>query len=336
MKKDLIILTGGAGFIGSNLLYALNIRGYTNIIVVDSLGKTEKWKNLRGLDFTEYYEKNRFRELVKEDKISSWNIKTIFHLGACSDTTEDDADYLMNNNFGYTKLLAEAAVKNNIQFIYASSAATYGDGSRGFSDNEEYLETLRPLNIYGYSKHLFDVYAKKTGLLNKITGLKFFNVFGPNEYHKGNMRSFIIKAYEQIIKTGKVKLFKSYNPEYKDGEQLRDFIYVKDAVNMVLFFFDNNILTGIFNIGSGKTTSWNTLVKQVFESVGKKPVIKYIDIPQNIKSQYQYLTKADISKIRKLGYDKDITDFKVAVKDYVVNYLTDNRYIAEKKYRDLK
>jgi ADP-L-glycero-D-manno-heptose 6-epimerase len=331
MKKDLIIITGGAGFIGSNLLYGLNIRGYTNIIIVDSLKKTEKWKNLRGLDFVEYYEKNRFKEMIRSGKLSSWGIKTIFHLGACSDTTEKDADYLMENNFGYTKLLAEEAVKNNIQFIYASSAATYGDGSKGFSDKEDSLESFIPLNIYGYSKHVFDVYAKKTGLLSKITGLKFFNVFGPNEYHKGNMRSFIIKAYEQIIKTGKVKLFKSYNSEYKDGEQVRDFIYVRDAVNMILFFFNNKILTGIFNIGSGTTISWNTLVKEVFQSVDKKPVIKYIEMPVNIKNQYQYYTKADISKIRKLGYDEEISDFKTAVKDYVLNYLSKNKYVAEIK-----
>jgi ADP-L-glycero-D-manno-heptose 6-epimerase len=331
MKKDLIIITGGAGFIGSNLLYGLNIRGYTNIIIVDSLKTTEKWKNLRGLDFVEYYEKNRFKEMIRSGKLSSWGIKTIFHLGACSDTTEKDADYLMENNFGYTKLLAEEAVKNNIQFIYASSAATYGDGSKGFSDKEDSLESFIPLNIYGYSKHVFDVYAKKTGLLSKITGLKFFNVFGPNEYHKGNMRSFIIKAYEQIIKTGKVKLFKSYNSEYKDGEQVRDFIYVRDAVNMILFFFNNKILTGIFNIGSGTTISWNTLVKEVFQSVDKKPVIKYIEMPVNIKNQYQYYTKADISKIRKLGYDEEISDFKTAVKDYVLNYLSKNKYVAEIK-----
>jgi ADP-L-glycero-D-manno-heptose 6-epimerase len=331
MRKDLIIITGGAGFIGSNLLYGLNIRGYTNIIIVDSLKTTEKWKNLRGLDFVEYYEKNRFKEMIRSGKLSSWGIKTIFHLGACSDTTEKDADYLMENNFGYTKLLAEEAVKNNIQFIYASSAATYGDGSKGFSDKEDSLESFIPLNIYGYSKHVFDVYAKKTGLLSKITGLKFFNVFGPNEYHKGNMRSFIIKAYEQIIKTGKVKLFKSYNSEYKDGEQVRDFIYVRDAVNMILFFFNNKILTGIFNIGSGTTISWNTLVKEVFQSVDKKPVIKYIEMPVNIKNQYQYYTKADISKIRKLGYDEEISDFKTAVKDYVLNYLSKNKYVAEIK-----
>ncbi len=331
MKKDLIIITGGAGFIGSNLIYALNIKGYSHIIVVDSLKNTEKWKNLVGLDFIDYYDKSQFRELVLKGKLSLWKPKTIFHMGACSDTTEKNADYLMENNYKYTKLLAEESTKNEIHFIYASSAATYGNGSKGFSDKEEFLENFRPLNIYGYSKHIFDIYAKKTGLLNKIVGLKFFNVFGPNEYHKGNMRSFIIKAYEQIEKTGKVKLFKSYNPEYKSGEQKRDFIYVKDVVNMILFFFDNNILTGIFNIGSGIANTWNTLVETVFESLGKKPVIKYIDMPKNIKTQYQYYTKADITKIRKLGYYEEITDFKSAIKDYVLNYLIKHKYIAEIK-----
>ena len=331
MKKDLIIVTGGAGFIGSNLIYTLNLRGYNNIIVVDSLKKTEKWKNLVGLEITDYYDKYEFKKLVEKGELASWNIKTIFHMGACSDTTEKDADYLMENNFKYTKLLAEESVKNRIHFIYASSAATYGDGTKGFSDNEEYLTKLRPLNMYGYSKYIFDLYAFETGLLNKITGLKFFNVFGPNEYHKGDMRSFIIKAYEQILSTGKVKLFKSYDSKYNDGEQLRDFIYVKDAVNMILFFFNNHILSGIFNIGTGKVNSWNTLVKEVFNSLNKKPVIKYIEMPNNIKNQYQYYTKADINRIRKMGYDEEITDFKAAIRDYVINYLVNNKYRAEIK-----
>ena len=324
----MIIVTGGAGFIGSALIAALNKRQITDILVVDELGTDQKWKNLRNLSFTDYVEKDDFLEMVIGDKLDS-SVDSVFHLGACSDTTETNASYLIKNNYEYSKLLAQWATDADIRFIYASSAATYGDGSAGFSDDQEKIEILRPLNMYGYSKHLFDLWARRTGLLKKIIGLKYFNVFGPNEYHKADMRSFCIKAFEQITSTGKVRLFKSYKPEYADGEQLRDFIYVKDAVDMTLFFYDNPKLSGLFNIGTGKARTWNDLVKAVFAAMGKKPNIEYIEMPESIRNQYQYFTEADITNLRKADYDKETTTLEDAIKDYVQNYLQKNVYLGE-------
>ncbi|MHC4533179.1 MAG: ADP-glyceromanno-heptose 6-epimerase [Planctomycetota bacterium] len=322
----MIIVTGGAGFIGSTLIAALNKRQITDILVVDELGTDQKWKNLCNLSFADYVEKDDFLELVIEDKLNS-SIEAIFHLGACSDTTETNASYLIKNNYEYSKLLAQWATADNVRFIYASSASTYGDGSAGFKDDQEKIETLRPLNMYGYSKHLFDLWAHRTGLLKNIAGLKYFNVFGPNEYHKADMRSFVVKAFEQINATSKVHLFKSYKPEYTDGEQLRDFIYVKDAVEMTLFFYDNPQINSLFNIGTGKARSWNDLVKAVFAAMNKKPNIEYIEMPVSIRNQYQYFTEADITKLRKSGFDKKIYTLEDAVKDYVQNYLQKDKYL---------
>jgi len=333
----MIIVTGGAGFIGSALIAAINKRQITDILVVDELGTDQKWKNLRNLSFTDYVEKDDFLEMVIEDKLDS-SIDAVFHLGACSDTTETNASYLIKNNYEYSKLLAQWATDADIRFIYASSAATYGDGSAGFSDDQEKIEILKPLNMYGYSKHLFDLWARRAGLLKKIVGLKYFNVFGPNEYHKGDMRSFINKAFEQITAPvlsceskngGKVRLFKSYKPEYADGEQKRDFIYVKDAVDMTLFFYDNPKLIGLFNIGTGKARTWNDLVKAVFAAMGKEPNIEYIEMPDSICNQYQYFTEADITKLHKAGCKKEITPLEDAIKDYVQNYLQKNVYLGE-------
>ena len=323
----MIIVTGGAGFIGSALIAALNKRQITDILVVDELGTDHKWRNLRNLSFADYVEKDDFLEMVIEDKLDS-STEAIFHLGACSDTTETNASYLIKNNYEYSKLLAQWATDADIRFIYASSAATYGDGSAGFSDDQEKIEILRPLNMYGYSKHLFDLWARRAGLLKKIVGLKYFNVFGPNEYHKADMRSFCIKAFEQITSTGKVRLFKSYKPEYADGEQLRDFIYVKDAVDMTLFFYDEPQLRGLFSIGTGKARTWNELVKAVFAAMGKEPNIEYIEMPESIRNQYQYFTEADITKLQKAGYKKEITPLEDAIKDYVQSYLQTDEYLT--------
>ena len=323
----MIIVTGGAGFIGSALIAALNKRQITDILVVDELGTDQKWKNLRNLSFSDYVEKDDFLEMVIEDKLDS-SIDAVFHLGACSDTTETNASFLIKNNYEYSKLLAQWATADNIRFIYASSAATYGDGSAGFSDDQEKIENLKPLNMYGYSKHMFDLWVRRAGLLKKIVGLKYFNVFGPNEYHKADMRSFVIKAFEQINATGKVRLFKSYKPEYADGEQKRDFIYVKDAVDMTLFFYDNPKISGLFNIGTGKARTWNDLVKAVFAAMGKKPNIEYIEMPESIRDQYQYYTCADITNLRKAGYDKQTTTLEDSIKDYVQNYLQKDGYLT--------
>ena len=323
----MIIVTGGAGFIGSALIAELNRRQISDILVVDQLGNDEKWRNLRNLSFADYIEKDDFMELVIEDKLDN-PVDVVFHLGACSDTTEINASYLVKNNYEFSKLLAQWATDAGVRFIYASSAATYGDGSAGFSDDEEKMGIFRPLNMYGYSKHLFDMWARRAGLLSKIVGLKYFNVFGPNEYHKGDMMSFVVKAFEQIKATGKVRLFKSYLPEYADGEQVRDFLYVKDAVNMTLFFFDNPYINGIFNIGTGETRTWNDLVIAVFVAMGRKPDIEYIEMPATIRDQYQYFTQADLTKLRKAGYNKPIIPLEEAIKDYIQNYLEEGLYLT--------
>ncbi|MBN1974022.1 MAG: ADP-glyceromanno-heptose 6-epimerase [Sedimentisphaerales bacterium] len=322
----MIIVTGGAGFIGSAIIAALNKRHINDILVVDQLGNDGRWKNLRNLSFTEYVEKEDFLDMVIDEQFDD-SVDAVFHLGACSDTTETNASFLIKNNYEYTKVLASWAAEADIRFIYASSAATYGDGSRGFIDNEDEIENLRPLNMYGYSKQLFDLWAKNTDLLEKIVGLKYFNVFGPNEYHKANMRSFVMKAFEQINASGKVCLFKSYIPEYEDGGQIRDFIYVRDAVDMTLFFLDNPDANGIFNIGTGTPRTWKDLVNAVFAAMGKKPNIEFVDMPDSIKNQYQYYTCADISKIREAGCDKETTSLESAIRDYVLNYLQKNEYL---------
>ena len=322
----MIIVTGGAGFIGSALIAVLNKRQITDILVVDELGTDQKWKNLRNLSFADYVEKDDFLEMVIADKLNS-SLEAVFHLGACSDTIETNASYLIKNNYEYSKLLAQWATADNVRFIYASSAATYGEAETGFKDDLGKIDILKPLNMYGYSKQLFDLWAQRAGLLKSIAGLKYFNVFGPNEYHKADMRSFVVKAFEQINATGIVHLFKSYKPEYADGEQLRDFIYVKDAVEMTLFFYDNPQIHGLFNIGTGKARNWNDLVKAVFTAMDKKPNIEYIEMPETIRSQYQYYTEADITNLRKAGFDKEITTLEDAIKDYVQNYLQENQYL---------
>ncbi|MGA2172254.1 MAG: ADP-glyceromanno-heptose 6-epimerase [Sedimentisphaerales bacterium] len=323
----MIIVTGGAGFIGSALIAALNKRGITDILVVDRLDSDRRWKNLVNLRFVDYIDKDEFLDMVAEDVVP-FSVDVIFHLGACSSTTETDVSFLMDNNFEYTKQLAQWAADENIRFIYASSAATYGDGSGGFSDDEDKLESLRPLNPYGYSKQLFDLWAKRNGLLDKIVGLKYFNVFGPNEYHKADMRSFVLKAFEQITATAMVRLFKSHRPDYKDGEQKRDFLYIKDAVDMTLFFFDNPKTAGIYNLGAGVARSWNDLAKAVFAAMGKSSNIEYIDMPDSVRNQYQYFTEADISKLHSAGYEKRIASLEEAVKDYVQNYLVTGNCLA--------
>ncbi|HEA83869.1 MAG TPA: ADP-glyceromanno-heptose 6-epimerase [Thermodesulfobacterium geofontis] len=321
MKKAQIVVTGGAGFIGSNLVEALNQRGEDQIIIVDHLKEGNKWKNLLDLKFLDYIEKDEFLEKIEKGYFKE--VSAIIHLGACSNTTVKDLQFLYLNNYKYSQKLALFSLENNIQFIYASSAATYGDGSLGFSDDESLLPKLKPLNPYGFSKQLFDLWLYYNGLLNKVVGLKYFNVFGEKEFHKGEMRSVVLKAYEQIKKEGKVKLFKSYNPDYRDGEQLRDFIYVKDAVEVTLFFLENPQIKGIFNVGTGKARSFKDLVLAIFSALNIPPNIEYIEMPEYLKKQYQYFTQADITKLRKAGYNKPMWELEDAVKNYVT-YLEKN------------
>ena len=323
----MIIVTGGAGFIGSAIVWRLNQLGENKIIVVDELGKDDKWKNLVPLKYEDFIHKDDFISMIIEKDIS-FDISSIIHMGANSSTTEKDADHLFSNNYLYTQELAKYCLEQNIRFIYASSAATYGNGVLGFDDDENKLETLRPLNMYGYSKQLFDLWAKRSGAFDKIVGLKYFNVYGPNEYHKGDMRSVVHKAFEQIRDSGKVKLFKSMNPKYKDGEQLRDFVNVKDAVEMTLFFLDKPKVNGLFNLGTGKSRTWNDLVSAIFKALDKPVNIEYVDLPEHLREKYQYFTEANMNKIKKAGYNKSITSLEDGVADYVKNYLLGKQYLS--------
>jgi ADP-L-glycero-D-manno-heptose 6-epimerase len=315
----LIVVTGGAGFIGSGVVRVLNDRGMSNIVVVDNLGTTEKWKNLVGKNFV---------DLIHKKDLFTWlegrgdEIEAFIHLGACSSTVELDSNYLLENNYRYTLRLAEYALHHSKRFIYASSAATYGDGSLGFSDDHDVLEALKPLNMYGYSKHLFDLWAKREGVLNQVVGLKYFNVYGPNEYHKGRMSSALVRMLPAVQQTGIVELFKSEDPaKFANGEQKRDFIYVKDVARMTCDFLENNA-SGIFNIGMGKPSSWNELAEALFYSLEKKPTIAYIDMPQDLKGKYQSFTQASMAKAEKvLGNKTKTLSLNDAVKDYVQNYL---------------
>jgi len=325
------IVTGAAGLIGSAIVNALNQRGETNILAVDHLGSTtEKWKNLRALHFSDYMEKDDFfTSLLRDPGFIAGDTKAIIHMGACSSTTETDASYLVRNNYECTKTLASLAVPRGIRFLYASSAATYGDGSRGYRDDESSIEELRPLNMYGYSKQMFDLWAKRHGMLDRITGVKFTNVYGPNERHKGSMRSMVCRAFEQIRDTGKVRLFRSDRPDYADGEQKRDFLYVKDAADMVLFLLERPELCGLYNVGSGKAETWNELAKAVFDAM-KVPVnIEYIDMPDHLKGKYQYYTCADMSKMKQAGYPGTIRSLHDAIEDYVVRYLIPDKYLGD-------
>jgi len=316
----MIVVTGGAGFIGSAVAWKLNAEGIDDIVIVDSLGTSVKWKNLVNRRFADYLDKDDFLELVLDDAVP-FDVDAVIHMGACSSTTETDADYLIENNYRYTAQLAGWAVGRNIRFIYASSAATYGDGSMGFSDDDGVTITLRPINMYGYSKQLFDLWALRNGLGTKIAGIKFFNVFGPNEYHKGDMRSVVHKSFGQIRETGKVKLFKSHRPDFHDGEQKRDFIYVKDCAEVIWWLLNNSEVTGIFNLGTGRARTWNALTKAVFSAMGIDPEIEYIDMPESVRQHYQYFTEAKMDKLLSTGCPLRTMSLEDAVSDYVRNYL---------------
>jgi ADP-L-glycero-D-manno-heptose 6-epimerase len=313
------IVTGGAGFIGSNVVRALNERGETSILVVDELGRDEKWKNLVGLRFEDYIDKRDLFEVL--DALPLDPLQAVYHLGACSATTETDADYLMSNNYQYTRALCETCLENDIRFVYASSAATYGDGSRGYSDADESTPCYRPLNMYGLSKHLFDLWALQSGAARRIAGMKYFNVYGPGEAHKGDMRSVVHKSYGQILSEGVVRLFKSDRPDYRDGEQVRDFVYVKDAVEQTLWFGDHPEVSGIFNCGTGEPRTWVDLVSAVFHAMGREPNIEFIEMPQHLRGKYQYHTQADLTKLRAAGFQRAFTPLEAGIADYVQNYL---------------
>lgn len=316
----MLVITGSAGFIGSALVWGFNKKGFYDILIVDSLGRDEKWKNLRNLHFSDFMDKDEFLIRLEKGELDQ-KIDDIIHLGACSNTLEMDADFLLRNNYEYSKRIAVWCLKRGKRLVYASSAATYGDGSKGFSDNHSLLPLLKPLNMYAYSKHLFDLWAYRNGLLGKMVGLKYFNVFGPNEYHKGEMRSVVHKAFQQVQEEGKIKLFKSYKPEFADGWQMRDFIYVKDAVEITIFLYEKKDASGIYNVGTGKARSFYDLAMSIFKALGKEPNIEFIDMPLQIRDKYQYLTQADITKLRRAGFLREMTPLEEAVEDYIRNYL---------------
>lgn len=323
----MIIVTGGAGFIGSGIVSQLNLLGRKDLVIVDHFAGADdiKRRNLEHKLFQDYIDKTEFRKFVLSNP-SPGKVDAIIHMGACSSTTLNDANYFQDNNFQYSVDLAQWAVHNNLRFIYASSAATYGDGQQGYQDDEESILRLKPLNLYGESKHKFDLWVLKKGLQNKVVGLKFFNVFGPNEYHKGEMRSVVAKAYQRCVEEGDILLFKSDKSQYADGEQKRDFIYVKDAVDVVMFLLENPQVSGIYNLGTGVARSWNDLARALFAAVGKPPQILYFDMPENLRSKYQYFTQADMAKLRQAGYQKPFTPLEDSVRDYA-RYLSENLYL---------
>ena len=309
----MIIVTGGAGFIGSCIVRTLNDAGIQEIIIVDNIASTDKWMNIRNKKYIKYVHKSKFLEELPTYE----NVTAIIHMGAQSSTTERDFDYLWNNNFEYTKELWNYCAEKQISFIYASSAATYGDGELGFDDNID-IDKLLPLNGYGYSKQLFDLWVKHQAKVfpKQYVGLKFFNVYGPNEYFKGSMASMVYHGYKQIQENRCIRLFKSCNPLYEDGGQLRDFVYVKDICTIIMWLLSNENVNGIFNVGTGNAQSEAT-----FRALGLEANIEYIEMPVHLRNKYQYFTKAEMSKLRKVNYVSSFYDVNEGVKDYVQNYL---------------
>lgn len=313
------IVTGGAGFIGSCIVKSLNNYGIDDIIIVDNISDTDKWMNIRNKRYIKYVHKNKFIEELSSYK----NVKAIIHMGAQSSTVERNFDYLWKNNYEYTKALWNYCVQNDVQFIYASSAATYGDGSYGFDDRQD-IDQLLPLNGYGYSKQAFDQWVKHQAreFPRQHVGLKFFNVYGPNEYFKGSMASMVFHGYRQLKLYGEIRLFKSYNSDYKDGEQLRDFVYVKDVCDVIIWFLKHDNINGLFNVGTGKAESFAELATCTFKALNLKPNICYIDMPKELRAKYQYYTQANINALKQVGYEKEFVALNVGVTDYVQNYLS--------------
>ena len=306
------IITGAAGFIGRNLVAELNARGETDLLLVDELGTSEKWKNLVGLRYEDIWEPETFRQALLEG-VDPGATRAVIHLGACSATTETDADYLLDNNYRTTRDICEWCLERDVRFVYASSAATYGDGDRGYSDDDASTPALRPLNMYGYSKHMFDLWALKNNLFDRIAGLKYFNVYGPHEQHKGDMRSVVYKAHEQIRDSGTVKLFRSHRPDYEDGQQLRDFVFVRDAVDLTLWLAESDAPSGLYNCGTGRARSWLDLARAVFAALEMDPRVEFIDMPKHLREKYQYYTQADTNKLKASSYPGIFTPLEEGV-----------------------
>lgn len=320
-RDSKIIVTGGAGFIGSCMVRTLNDRGVSNIYIVDHIASTEKWMNIRNKNYIAYIPREDFLNRLEAGDFD--DVSAVIHMGACSSTTEKNFDYLWNNNVLFSERLWSFCCEKDIQLIYASSAATYGDGSLGFDDSM--IDGLLPLNGYGYSKLAFDKWTKEQSARPKqAVGLKFFNVYGPNEYYKGSMASMVFHGFGQIKESGEIRLFKSCNEKYADGGQLRDFVYVKDVCKVIMHFLDTPDKEGIFNVGTGKAQSFAELAGAVFNALGMQENIRYIDMPEHLKEKYQYYTQAEIGKLRDAGYAEPFLDLNAGVLDYVTNHLSKN------------
>ena len=323
----MVIVTGATGFIGSNLLAEMQTRGYDDIVAVDWFGKESKWKNVAKRGALRFVFPDQMDRLLQQE---GEKVKAILHLGAISSTTETDVDKIVENNFQLTVRLFEFCMQHSVQFIYASSAATYGGGEHGFVDRDDqgFISTLRPLNPYGWSKNAVDKYIASrmssvayTSVPPQVTGLKFFNVYGPNEYHKGGQMSVMRHFYEQFRQTGKVRLFKSYRDDCKDGEQRRDFVWVGDCVNVMLWMLEHPQVSGLFNVGTGRATTYNDVARSVAASMGIEARIEYIEMPDSVRNQYQYYTEADLTKLRGVGYDAQFASVREGVEQYVKGYL---------------
>ncbi len=318
------ILTGAAGFIGSVLGRQLMESGMENIIAVDDFSKTAKVNNFEGRKYKDFIHRDKLNEFLESHK---QDIDAVFHIGARTDTTEFDIEIFNRLNLNYTKDLWKFCAERNVPFIYASSAATYGDGAFGYKDDHNIVEHLKPLNPYGESKNDFDKWAlQQTQSPPFWAGLKFFNVYGPDEYHKGRMASVIFHAFNQISETGRMKLFRSHKPEFADGMQMRDFIYVKDIASIISFLFEHRPESGLYNAGTGKARAFLHLVQAVFAALERKPEIDFVDTPEDIRDKYQYFTEADMSKLISKGYSKPFVSLEDGVKDYVCGYLKDHKY----------
>jgi ADP-L-glycero-D-manno-heptose 6-epimerase len=321
----MIIVTGAAGFIGSNMVSKLNAEGYADLILVDDFTKKEKLPNLEGKTYTEQIDRESFFSWFKKN---GKKVEFVIHLGARTDTTEFDEKVFEKLNIGYSKTMWQLCTKFQIPLIYASSAATYGLGELGYADNHDIINDLKPLNPYGVSKNDFDKWVLEQKEVPPFwAGVKFFNVYGPNEYHKGRMASVILHAFRQIGETGKMKLFRSHNPDFLDGEQERDFIYVKDVVDVLLYFIVNEVNSGIYNLGTGKARTFLDLVKSTFVSMGIPENIEFIDTPEDIRDKYQYFTEAGMTKLFDSGYIIPFSTLEQGIDDYVKSFLLSGRYI---------
>lgn len=324
----MIIVTGGTGFIGSGVVWELNKRGRSDVVIVDNVDHEEKEHNIESLLYEERIEIPDFREKLAAGDFNNKGVEAIIHLGANSSTTERNWDHLLDNNVHYSQEIIRWCADNDVRCVYASSGATYGDGSLGFSDDPELFNDLQPLNLYGKSKLEVDIWARDGGYLDKVVGLRYLNVFGPNEYHKGDMASVIYKKYQDMAAGKPFTLFKSDHPDYADGESTRDFIYVKDVIDATLFFVENKEQGGVFNVGTAKERTWNDVAESAYAALNQEPNIEYIDMPASLKGQYQYHTKADVTRLRKAGFVQEFTALEDAIADYVQNYLVPHRHLG--------